>query len=90
VTSVEVGDDGFIVHAAIIAEAFGIADAAVHELMKSGEITSTCETGMDDDEGRWRLTFFYLGRTFRLTIDADCKIISSARFDASRRRLGTK
>lgn len=33
--SVEVGDNGFIVHAAIIAEAFGIADAACRVALKS-------------------------------------------------------
>lgn len=89
-TSIEVGDDGFIVKAAIIAEAFGVADAAVQGFMQSGEITSKCEKGVDEDEGRWRLTFFYLGRAFRLTIDEDSKVISRARFDASRRRLETR
>ncbi|WP_146346935.1 DUF6522 family protein [Phaeobacter marinintestinus] len=83
-TSVEVGDDGFVVAAEIIAEAFSIAASTVQGLMQTDEITSRCEKGVDEDEGRWRLTFIHKGRAFRLTIDKESKILSQARFDAPR------
>lgn len=84
-TTVELGDNGFVVEAEVVAEAFGITAASVQGLMQSGAITSRCEKGEDADEGRWRLTFFYNGRAFRLTVDEASNIIGRARFDAPRR-----
>ncbi len=89
-TSVEVGDDGFVVDAEIIAEAFGLAASEVQALMQSNAITSLCEKGVDEDEGRWRLTFFHDNRAFRLTVDENSQILGRARFDAPRERNGTK
>lgn len=86
-TTVELGENGFVVEAESIAEAFGIAAATVHGLMQSGAITSRCEKGEGEDAGRWRLTFFYNNRAFRLTVDAASKVLSRAQFDAPRRRV---
>ncbi len=86
-TTVELGGNGFVVEAESIAEAFGISATSVQELMRSGAITSRCEKGEGEDEGRWRLTFFYNNRAFRLTLDEAAKIISNARFDAARRQF---
>lgn len=87
-TQVEVGEDGFVVDADVIAEALGIAPAQVRPLMQSGTLTSLCEKGIDDDEGRWRLTFYHEGRAVRLTVDASGEILGRSRFDAPRRRAG--
>ncbi len=86
-TSVETGDDGFVVKAEILAEAFGIAASEVQGLMKSQAITSRCEKGVDEDDGRWRLTFFHNNRAFRLTVDDSNQILGRARFDAPRQRI---
>ncbi|MFP7570092.1 DUF6522 family protein [Marivita sp. S2033] len=83
-TAVQIGEDGFVVEAEIIAEGFGIQAADVQGLMQSGAMTSRSETGVDEDAGRWRLTFFYDGRAFRLTVDQDSRILSRATFDAPR------
>lgn len=89
-TSVEIGDDGFIVDAEIIADAFGVDASAVQRLMQSEQITSRCEKGVDEDEGRWRLTFSHNDRAFRLTVDENGQILSQARFDAPRQSNGSK
>ena len=89
-TTIETGDDGFVVDAEIIAEALGIAASEVQSLMRSNVITSRCEKGVGEDEGRWRLTFFHSNRAFRLTVDNNNQILSRARFDAPRQRNGTK
>ncbi len=88
-TSIEIGDDGFVVDAQIIADAFGLTTSEVQSLMQSGAITSRCEKGVDEDEGRWRLTFFHNSRAFRLTVDENSRILGRSQFDAPRERSGT-
>jgi len=85
-TSVEIGDDGFVVDAEIIADAFGIAASNVQNLMQSKAITSQCEKGIGEDEGSWRLTFYHNNRAFRLTVDDKSQILRRAQFDAPRQR----
>ena len=46
-TIVDVGSDGFIVDAGLVAKAFGVTEADVQTFMKSGDITSRCEKGID-------------------------------------------
>lgn len=84
-TQVEVGENGFVVDAAILAEAFGIMPPEVQPLMQSGTITSLCEKGVNEDEGRWRLTFYFAGRAVRLTVNTKGDILGQSRFDAPRR-----
>ncbi|MCL3881078.1 DUF6522 family protein [Marivita sp. GX14005] len=81
---VEFGEDGYVVDAGLIAKAFKLDPAEVQPLMQSGAITSRSETGMDEDAGRSRLTFFYRDRAFRLTLDAEHNILTRAVFDAPR------
>lgn len=87
-TSVEIGEDGFVVDAEVIAAAFRIATSEVQNLMQSKAITSRCEKGVGEDEGRWRLTFFHNNRAFRLTVDDKNQILSRAQFDAPHQRVG--
>ncbi|WP_022705004.1 DUF6522 family protein [Pseudorhodobacter ferrugineus] len=84
-TPVELGENGFVVAAESIADAFGLAASAVQGLMQSNAITSRCEKGVGEDEGRWRLTFYYNNRAFRLTVDGASQIVGQARFDVARR-----
>ncbi|MCX7566158.1 DUF6522 family protein [Sulfitobacter sp. F26169L] len=57
----------------------GIEPAAVPQKMRSGQITSLFETGIDEDAGRYRLTFFYDNRRIRLTCAADGTVLSTIR-----------
>ena len=78
-------EQGFQVEAELIAEGFGLTPDEVNRRMREGLMTSRCEKGVGEDEGRWRLTFYSGGRVLRLTLDTDLNVISRASFDASRR-----
>lgn len=79
------GKDGFTVPAALRAAAFNLTEAEVAERMRGGQITCQCEQGAGEDDGRWRLRFFFEGRVYRLTVDAEGRILKRARFDDLRR-----
>jgi Family of unknown function (DUF6522) len=79
---VKVMADGFVIDAGLVGAAFGIDAASVQSRMRTGEITSRCETGIDEDAGRFRLTLFCGGRALRLTVDADGNILSRSTFPA--------
>lgn len=79
-SSVERSGDDFIVDAAILARAFGLEPEEVRAMMRDGRITSRCEAGMDEDAGRWRLSFFHAGRICRLTVDGSGEILKQSTF----------
>jgi uncharacterized protein DUF6522 len=63
------------VDAEMIAAGLAIDPALVHPLLREGKITSLCESGIDQDAGRYRLTFFHQNRRLRLVTDAAGNII---------------
>lgn len=67
------------VDAADLGPLLGLAPAEVPEKMRNGEITSRFESGIDDDAGRFRLTFYYDEKRIRLTCDADGTVLSTSR-----------
>lgn len=73
--AVEFIDDAFTIDAAVIAEGFALAPAIVQRRMREGKLTSRCERGMDEDAGRYRLTFFYNQRRFHLVVDEAGRIL---------------
>ncbi len=79
-TRVEPSQDGFVVDATLLAEAFEIAPDAVQPLMRKGEITSRSETGIEEDAGRSRLTFHYRDRAVRFVVDQSGTILKQMRF----------
>lgn len=81
-TAIERNGDEFVVPAPLLGEAFGLSEAQIREYMRDGTMTSRCEAGQDEDEGRWRLSFRHKERIFRLTVDASGQILSRARFAA--------
>lgn len=82
---VTIGPDGFEIDAGLIAEAFGLDAGAVPRLMRQGVISGRTETGVGDDEGRFRLTLYHDGRALRLTVDAGGTILSRATFPTAPR-----
>lgn len=81
-TAIERTGDDFVVSASILGEAFGLTQAEIKEQMRDGKLTSRCEVGRDEDEGRWRLSFRHKDRVLRLTVDASGQILSRVRFAA--------
>jgi hypothetical protein len=73
------------VDARLVGEGLGIDPALVPALMREGAITSICERGMDDDAGRYRLTFFYEGRRLRIVIDAEGTVLQRSLLDLGER-----
>ena len=63
------------IDAFVIAEGLGIALPLLRKQMQAGKITSLSERGIDDDDGRHRLTFFSDHRRFRVVVDASGTII---------------
>jgi hypothetical protein len=84
-TGVTVDAEGFTVDAEVIAQGFGIDPARVPLMLREGRITSRCETGIDADAGRYRLTFIHEARALRLTVDAEGALLQQARFPVTPR-----
>ena len=87
--STVVFEDGeFSVDAAEIAAGLRIQPTQVLTGMRQRRITSICERGVDEDAGRYRLTFFYARRRFRLVVDEAGTIIDRAVEVHRRKRRG--
>lgn len=71
--------------AALLATAFEIDQDTVRAKMRAGEITSLCEAGVDEDAGRFRLTFRHQARALRLILDANGAVVSKARYPVTPR-----
>lgn len=69
VTMVEFEDGALDVDVAIVSEGLGMAPPLVLEKMREGRIIRLCERGVDDDDGRYRLTYFSERRRFRVVVD---------------------
>lgn len=85
---VTISAEGFTVDAGILAAAFRLDPAGIPERLRTGEITSQCETGIAEDAGRWRLTFYHGGKALRLIVDREGAILSRATFPAHLPRPG--
>ncbi|WP_445809068.1 DUF6522 family protein [Yoonia sp.] len=77
-------DHGLTVDAADLGHLLGIPAAEVPAKMRAGEITSQSETGVDADEGRIRLTFWYNGQRLRLVCDTEGNVLTTSRVPARR------
>ena len=82
---IELEDGAFVVDAELLAPLFGLPASRVPVLMREGAITSVCERGGDDDEGRFRLTFFYGNRRARLSADRTGRIVRRSIVDFGER-----
>ncbi len=67
------------IEATDLGKLLGLAPADVLALMRSGDITSRFETGVDEDAGTVRLTFWYKRIRVRFTCDADGTVINTTR-----------
>ena len=85
----EIGFEGGVIwiEASILGNGLGLDASAVTTLMHDGAITSLCEQGVDQDAGRYRLTFFYRSRRFRLTLDEAGQILQRSTIDFGDRPL---
>ena len=84
---VEFEDGAIQVDVAGVAKGLGIEPPLVQEGMREGRITSLCERGVDEDQGRYRVTFFSENRRFRLTIDNEGNVVQRSAVDFGERGL---
>jgi Family of unknown function (DUF6522) len=84
---IEFEEGSIQVDATIIAEGLGIDPSLVQERMREGKITSLCERGIDEDNGRYRLTFFSENRRFRLIVDERGNVVQRSAIEFSDRPL---
>ncbi|ESR25766.1 DUF6522 family protein [Lutibaculum baratangense] len=73
--------DGVEVEASVLAEAFGLPPERIPVLMREGLITSRVERGLEEDEGRTRLTFFHRNARLRLVVGPDGQILRRSVLD---------
>src|ERR1700674_4244943 len=86
-TKLEILNDAVHIDSSIVAQGLGFEPSFVHTMMREGEITSLCERGVDEDAGRYRLTFFHKSRRFRIIVDETGKVIQRSIIDFGDRLL---
>ena len=68
-SKIEIGLGSLLINASVIAQGLALEPSRVQAMMRKGEITSLCERGVNEDAGRYRLTFFHKSRRFRLVVE---------------------
>lgn len=63
------------VEASAVASGLGLEAAQIPALMRRGEITSICEIGLGEDEGRRRLTFYFRNTRLSLVVDSAGRLL---------------
>jgi len=86
-TSIKSERDALCIDATVIGNGLGIEPSLVPARMREGKITSLCERGVDTDTGRYRLTFFFENRRFRLVVDEGGNVIQRSTLDFRDRQL---
>jgi len=84
---IEFEEGAIQVDVTIVARGLGIEPAVVQERMREGKITSLCERGTDEDQGRYRLSFFSENRRFRLVVNEKGDLIQRSAVDFGDRGL---
>ncbi|HEY5106777.1 MAG TPA: DUF6522 family protein [Caulobacteraceae bacterium] len=85
--TIQLEDGALQVDARIVAEGLRVDASLVQERMREGKITSLCERGVDEDDGRYRLTFFSESRLLRLVVDESGKVVERSAIDFAGRPL---
>lgn len=78
---------GFELDAAVVAAVFRISPEEIMSRIRDGTLTTQCEKGIDEDQGRHRLTFYLASRQARFVIDETGTVLHSSRIDFGDRLL---
>ena len=79
-TSIQAKAGDFVIDAALLADTFRLSQDEIKARMRKGAITSRCEAGVDDDAGRWRLTFHHGDRACRFIVDEAGNVLKRVTF----------
>ena len=77
------------IDAAVIGQGINVEPSLVLDRLREGKITVLCERGVDEDAGRYRMTFFHENRRFRLVVDEEGNAIQRSTVDFGDRQLPT-
>jgi Family of unknown function (DUF6522) len=69
------------VDATLVAEGPRLKFDAVPGMIRDGTITCAFERGIDDDEGKFRLTFWPGRQRFRAVVDSEGRVLQRLRID---------
>jgi len=83
-SKIEIGLGSLHINASVIAQGLALEPSRIQAMMRKGEITSVCEHGVNEDAGRYRLTFFHKSRRFRLVVDGTGTVIQRSIVDFRR------
>lgn len=72
-------DTGFAIDAADLAALLDLPPEEVRRMMEAGAITTRFERGVDEDAGRFRLTFISRERRVQLIVDAAGEVLQRSR-----------
>ncbi len=69
------------IDAAVIGRGLNVEPSLVQLRMREGKITVLSERGVNEDAGRYRFTFFYKNRRFRLIVDEQGNAVQRSTVD---------
>lgn len=69
-SSISVRGSDIMIDSELLAPKLGLSVDALQAEMRKGLVVSTAETGIDDDEGRTRLTFRYRAQTWWVVVES--------------------
>ena len=78
---VEFEEGTLSIDAAVVGRGLNVEPSLVPVRMREGKITVLCDRGIDEDAGRYRLTFFYRNRRFRLVVDEEGNVVQRSTVD---------
>jgi Family of unknown function (DUF6522) len=78
---VKVDEGTLTIDAAVIGRGLNVEPSLVQVRMREGKITVLSERGVDEDAGRYRLTFFCENRRFRLVVDEEGNAVQRSTLD---------
>ena len=78
---VEFEEGALSIDATVIGRGLNVEPSLVQLRMREGKITVLCERGVNEDAGRYRLTFFYENRRFRLIVDEEGNAVQRSTVD---------
>ena len=80
---VEITDEGPVVAAEDLGPLLDLPPAEIPRLIREGTVTTRYERGVDEDSGRFRLSFRYGARQLRLTCTDDGIVVSTVRISGT-------
>ena len=89
-SDIELAEGAVKVDAAVIATDLGLTPEGVLNALRDRRLTAVCEQGLEQDSGRWRLTFYHADRRLRLVIDQAGQVLERSAVLQRARRPGRR